>query len=63
VDPGHRRQGIGRALLDAAQARLRDLGARRHDAMVLDDNALGHQIWAASGYERQDDWSRWVKPV
>jgi ribosomal protein S18 acetylase RimI-like enzyme len=63
VDPGHRRQGLGRALLFAAEARLRALGARRIDAMVLDGNDLGQAIWAAAGYARQDDWSRWVKMV
>jgi hypothetical protein len=31
--------------------------------MVLDDNDGAHAIWAASGYRRQDEWSRWVKPL
>lgn len=63
VHPDHRRGGVGRALLDAAEARLRDLGARRLDAMVLDGNDLGRQIWTAAGYVAQDDWSRWVKTL
>jgi ribosomal protein S18 acetylase RimI-like enzyme len=63
VHPDHRRGGVGRALLDAAEARLRDLGARRLDAMVLDGNDLGHRIWTAAGYVPQDDWSRWVKTL
>ena len=29
--------------------------------MVLDDNDLGQSIWAARGYHRQSEWSRWVK--
>ena len=63
VHPAARRQGIGRALLDAAAKRLMVLGATRLDAMVLDDNELGQSLWRDSGYERQESWRRWVKPV
>jgi hypothetical protein len=31
--------------------------------MVLDGNDAGHAIWSAAGYSRQDNWSRWVKPL
>jgi hypothetical protein len=31
--------------------------------MVLDDNDQAHRIWAAAGYARQAEWSRWVKPL
>jgi ribosomal protein S18 acetylase RimI-like enzyme len=61
VRPGWRRRGVGAALLSAAERRLWDLGATRIDAMVLDDNDLGQNLWRASGYRRQDDWRRWVK--
>jgi ribosomal protein S18 acetylase RimI-like enzyme len=61
VQPDHRRRGIGAALLSGAEARLTALGALRFDAMVLDSNELGHQLWHAAGYRRQDDWGRWVK--
>jgi ribosomal protein S18 acetylase RimI-like enzyme len=63
VDPARRRAGIGRALIAAAELRFRALGGTRADAMVLDDNAGAHAIWAASGYHRQPEWSRWVKPL
>ncbi len=63
VHPEARRRGIGRALLDAGAARLKELGASRLDAMVLDDNELGQSLWRGAGYERQENWRRWVKPV
>ncbi|MER7706934.1 GNAT family N-acetyltransferase [Kitasatospora sp. NPDC097605] len=63
VDPDHRRRGIGAALLAAAEDRFTALGGRRADAMVLDDNALGHRTWQAAGYGPQPQWTRWVKPL
>jgi ribosomal protein S18 acetylase RimI-like enzyme len=63
VHPTRRRAGIGRALIAAAEDRFRTLGGGRVDAMVLDDNAQAHRIWQACGYRRQQEWSRWVKPL
>ena len=63
VDPQRRRNGIGRALIEAAENRIRALGGTRVDAMVLDGNGKAHGVWQASGYRRQDDWSRWIKPL
>ncbi|MFJ1704977.1 GNAT family N-acetyltransferase [Kitasatospora sp. NPDC088346] len=63
VHPDHRRRGVGRALLAAAERRFAALGGRRADAMVLDDNAVGHRTWTAVGYGPQPRWSRWVKPL
>ncbi|MFC6063445.1 GNAT family N-acetyltransferase [Streptomyces ochraceiscleroticus] len=61
VHPGHRRQGIGRALLAAAEERFAALGGRRADAMVLDRNEPAHHAWHASGYAPEPQWSRWVR--
>ena len=61
VDPDSRGQGIGRLLMQAAEERLRSLGAIRFDAMVLSGNTLGERAWAAMGYELQEDWRRWVR--
>jgi ribosomal protein S18 acetylase RimI-like enzyme len=61
VHPDHRRRGIARTLLTAAESRLSRLGASRLDAMVLDGNELGRSSGASSGYVRQGNWSRWVK--
>ena len=61
VRPDRRRRGIGQALLDAAEERFRAFGARRADAMVLEDNTLAHRAWSAGGYASQPEWRRWVK--
>ncbi|AZS88615.1 GNAT family N-acetyltransferase [Streptomyces griseoviridis] len=63
VHPGRRRQGIGSALLAAAEERFVALGGRRADAMVLTRNKNAHHAWDAAGYGPQDQWLRWVKPL
>ncbi|MFJ6718011.1 MULTISPECIES: GNAT family N-acetyltransferase [unclassified Streptomyces] len=63
VHPEHRRQGIGAALLAAAEERFSELGGRRADAMVLDRNTPAHAAWRAGGYHPEDHWTRWVKPL
>jgi ribosomal protein S18 acetylase RimI-like enzyme len=63
VDPERRREGIGTALLEAAHRRFAALGGRRADAMVLERNELGRRAWNAAGYEREEQWRRWVKPL
>ena len=61
VHPDYRRRGIARSLLDVAEGRLRELGAGRFDAMVLEGNDLGAAAWAGRGYSSQGQWRRWVK--
>jgi ribosomal protein S18 acetylase RimI-like enzyme len=61
VSPQRRRQGIGRLLLEHAEARLAALGATRLDAMVLVANELGQSAWRTAGYAPQPEWRRWVK--
>ncbi|MCX5383777.1 GNAT family N-acetyltransferase [Streptomyces sp. NBC_00083] len=63
VRPDHRRRGVGGALLAAAEDRFAALGGRRADAMVLVRNELARHAWAAAGYEPQEQWRRWVKPL
>ncbi|MFG2602056.1 GNAT family N-acetyltransferase [Streptomyces sp. NPDC048514] len=63
VHPRRRRQGIGSALLAAAEERFARLGGRRADAMVLVRNETAHHAWHAAGYGPQERWRRWVKPL
>lgn len=63
VAPDRRRRGIGSALLDAAHRRFESFGGRRADAMVLERNETGRRTWIAAGYQREDHWRRWVKPL
>ncbi|MGW1375551.1 GNAT family N-acetyltransferase [Streptomyces sp. NPDC002446] len=63
VHPAHRRRGVSKALLEAAEERFVKLGGRRGDAMVLEVNELAHHAWAAAGYRREDQWRRWTKPL
>ncbi|MCX3063275.1 GNAT family N-acetyltransferase [Streptomyces beihaiensis] len=63
VLPDARRQGVGSALLAAAEERFVALGGRRGDAMVLDRNERARHAWRAAGYAPEPQWSRWVKPL
>ena len=61
VAPSHRRLGLGRQLLGAAETRLSAVGAVRLQAIVVetDDNAMG--FWQESAWERQVHRVRFVR--
>ena len=61
VQPDWRRRGVVRGLIATAELRFAEAGSRRVDAMVLEDNELGHKAWRALGYAPQPQWRRWVK--
>lgn len=53
VAPEHRRQGIGRALVDASLFALREQGIDRCNLFVITDNSEGIRFWRNSGWY---DW-------
>jgi ribosomal protein S18 acetylase RimI-like enzyme len=54
VAPGRRRDGLGRALMAAAEVWLRDRGAPKIQLMVRADNQEALGFYAALGLERQE---------
>ncbi len=61
VAVSHRRRGIGRALVDAAEARIRELGGVRADALTLKDDEAARAYWHSLGYEPDLRLVRWGK--
>ena len=53
-EPSHRREGIGRIMMDAAEAWLVEQGAPKIQLMVRTDNADAIGFYKAIGYEPQD---------
>jgi len=61
VHPAHRRAGIARQLLDAGEAHLRGLGARRVTALVAHDDAVAAAFWDSVGYPVDPEIGRRVR--
>lgn len=61
VLPSHRRQGIGRRLVEAGHDRLRELGAGRVTALVGGEEGAAHGLWRALGYQRDEFVHRFVR--
>jgi ribosomal protein S18 acetylase RimI-like enzyme len=60
VAPTHRRAGLGRHLLAAAEERLHALGGRRLQAIVVSTDGQATAFWRASGWEEQVERLRFV---
>jgi ribosomal protein S18 acetylase RimI-like enzyme len=60
VAPTHRRRGIGRLLLHAAEERLVALGARRLHAIVVETEAHAVAFWDATEWEHQPAQRRYT---
>lgn len=58
----HRRRGVGRALMRAAQVFLRGSGAGWTAVAVRVGNAEAEAIYAASGFERQGAYAYYRRP-
>jgi ribosomal protein S18 acetylase RimI-like enzyme len=52
VDPGHRRQGVGGTLMDAALAELAERGAPRAVLSTAEKNHGAHRLFAGAGFRR-----------
>jgi ribosomal protein S18 acetylase RimI-like enzyme len=52
VDPGHRRQGIGRMLMEAALHRLTERGAPRAVLSTAEKNFDAHRLFEREGFRR-----------
>jgi ribosomal protein S18 acetylase RimI-like enzyme len=63
VHPRHRRRGIALALVEDAERRLRDKGARRITALVAHEEAHAVEFWTRAGYARDLTIARFVKPL
>lgn len=61
VHPRHRRQGLARQLLSKAEDRLKELGAKRMQAIVVASDQRASGFWGASGWDQQVDRLRFVK--
>jgi len=61
VAVSHRRRGIGRALVGAAEARIRELGGVRADALTLKDDEAARAYWHSLGYGPDLRLVRWGK--
>jgi GNAT superfamily N-acetyltransferase len=56
VRPGHRKGGIGRALLAAVAAAARERGAERLEWSALDWNELALGFYRGLGAQQMDEW-------
>jgi ribosomal protein S18 acetylase RimI-like enzyme len=54
VDPGLRRQGIGRSLMEEAEALLQKAGCPKINLQVRSTNKEAADFCASLGYERDD---------
>ena len=52
VHPDRWHEGIGTALLEAVEGRLREMGAETTQAMVLADNEMGNAFYEERGFEK-----------
>ena len=61
VDPAYRRQGIARRLVEAVEARLRELGAERVTSLVFVDEPGAAPFWRDAGYQPDPATARYAK--
>ncbi len=57
VDPGHRRNGVGRAMMDEAERRLREIGCPKINLQIRRDNLAAKAFYDALGFTEDDSIS------
>ena len=55
VKPEHRKNGIGRKLLEKAEEGLRKDGITKAFLVVFKENHLGNSFWEETGYKTRED--------
>mgnify|MGYP000147274439 CR=1 FL=1 len=62
VDPGHRKKGFGRTIMDAAEQWLRAAGLPKLQLSVRHENAQAGAFYQSIGYEEADTivFAKWI---
>ncbi len=55
VAPAHRRQGVGKRLLEAVMTVAESEGIHKSGLLVMRNNELGRQFWASQGWDVRND--------
>ena len=65
VDPGQRREGLGREIMAAVEDWLRARGVRKLNLMVRSDNPAAADFYDRLGFAQEDRivLSKWIDPV
>jgi ribosomal protein S18 acetylase RimI-like enzyme len=63
VEAGHRRRGIGLALVRAGEKALQRHGARRISVLVDHEDPVAAALWRAAGYEHDERIARFVRSL
>ena len=63
VHPDMRRRGLASALVRAGEQRLRQLGAIRLTAIVVDTDPVAMGFWRSAGYAQQRQRARFVRAI
>jgi ribosomal protein S18 acetylase RimI-like enzyme len=61
VLPGWRRRGVARTLVEAGEARLLELGARRVAAVAISEHEHATGFWRSMGYEPDERLLRFAR--